>query len=220
MSNMNDIAIYCAGGFGREVACLLTVINEPFPEPIWNLVGFFDDTHIIGEQISHYGPILGGSAEALKWDKPLNIVIANGNSNVVKAIYKKIKANENLSFPNIIHPGFNIVDEASFHIGKGNIIQNNCSVSCDVTIGDFNVINGSVVFGHDDKVGDFNTFMPAIRVSGAVTIGNGNFFGVGSIILQGLTIGNDVRLGAGSVLMTKPKEGNLYMGVPAKKMRF
>lgn len=217
---MKDIAIYCAGGFGKEVACLLSFINNQLSEPTWNLVGFFDDTHSIGEQISHYGHILGGSAEAQKWDKPLCVVIANGNSNAVKAIYNKIKVNENLSFPNIIHPGFNIVDEASFHIGKGNIIQNNCSVSCDVTIGDFNVLNGSVVFGHDDKVGDFNTFMPAIRVSGGVTIGDGNFFGVGSIILQGLTIGNCVRLGAGSVLMTKPKEGNLYMGVPAKKVRF
>ena len=94
------------------------------------------------------------------------------------------------------------------------------STSCDVTFGDFNVFNGSVVFGHDDNVGNYNTFMPAIRVSGAVTIGDGNFFGVGSIILQGLTVGNKVRLGAGSVLMTKPKDGNLYMGIPAKKVKF
>ena len=42
-------------------------------------------------------------------------------------------------------------------------------------------------------------------------------FGVGSIILQQLNIGNNVRLGAGSVMMTKPKDGNLYIGVPAKK---
>ena len=220
MSNMKDIAIYCAGGFGREVACLLTVINKHLSEPAWNLVGFFDDTHSVGEQISHYGYILGGSAEASKWDKPLSIVIANGNSNAVKAIYEKIKANDNLSFPNIIHPDFNIVDEATFRIGKGNIIQGGCSVSCDVEIGNFNVMNGSVVFGHDDKVGDFNTFMPAIRVSGAVNIGCNNFFGVGSIILQGINVGNKIRLGAGSVLMTRPKEGNLYIGVPAKKVRY
>ena len=38
---MKNIAIYGAGGFGREVACLLNIINEK--EPTWNLVGFFDD---------------------------------------------------------------------------------------------------------------------------------------------------------------------------------
>ncbi len=217
---MKDIAIYCAGGFGREVACLLDIINKQSNEPQWNLVGFFDDTHSQCEQVSHFGTVLGGSETAKMWAKPLNVVIANGSPNAVKAIYGKIKENKNLSFPNIIHPNFNIVDKASFHIGKGNIIQANCSVSCNVTFGDFNVFNGSVVFGHDDNVGNYNTFMPAIRVSGAVTIGDGNFFGVGSIILQGLTVGNKVRIAAGSVLMTKPKDGNLYMGVPAKKVRF
>ena len=38
---MKKIAIYGAGGFGREVACLLNKINEV--EPTWDLVGFFDD---------------------------------------------------------------------------------------------------------------------------------------------------------------------------------
>ena len=38
---MKDIAIYGAGGFGREVACLLRRINEQAPK--WNLIGFFDD---------------------------------------------------------------------------------------------------------------------------------------------------------------------------------
>lgn len=38
---MRDIAIYGAGGFGKEVACLLNRINEVNHQ--WNLIGFFDD---------------------------------------------------------------------------------------------------------------------------------------------------------------------------------
>ena len=41
IKNMKDIAIYGAGGFGREVACLLNAINAN--DAIWNLIGFFDD---------------------------------------------------------------------------------------------------------------------------------------------------------------------------------
>ena len=78
-------------------------------------------------------------------------------------------------------------------------------------------MNGSVIFGHDAIVGSYNTFMPAVRISGEVKIGDGNFFGIASIILQQIKIGNNVRLGAGSVLMTKPKDGLLYIGNPAKK---
>lgn len=213
---MKDIAIFGAGGFGREVACLINRINEV--EPTWNLIGFFDDNaSLSGKKISHYGTYLGGMDELNAWSNSLAIVVAVGSPKAVKAIVSRID-NDKISFPNIIHPNFVVNDPETFKIGMGNIIQSGCSVSCDVTIGDFNTFNGSIVFGHDDIIGNFNSFMPDIRVSGEVTVGECNFFGVGSIILQQIKIGNCVRLAAGSVLMTKPKDGMLYMGVPAKKI--
>jgi len=214
---MKDIAIFGAGGFGKEVACLIKGINHK--EPTWNLVGFFDDGKEKGMKVSHYGNVLGGLAELNEWDTPIDIAIAIGSPIIVQKIVQSV-SNPLISFPNIIHPSFNIVDTESFKIGKGNIIQRNCFVSCDVSIGDFNIFNSTVSMGHDDKIGSFNTFMPGVRVSGEVVVGEGNFFGVGSIILQQIRIGNNIRLGAGSVLMTKPKDGNLYMGNPAKKTVF
>lgn len=214
---MMDIAIYGAGGFGRETACLINTINKSKEIAEWNIIGFFDDDSAIkGKDISHYGKCLGGIDELNNWDSPLAIVISVGSPNAIKSIAEKI-CNPQVSFPNIVHPDFVINDPKTFHIGKGNIIQSGCSVSCDVSIGDFNVFNGAVVFGHDDVIGNYNTFMPAIRVSGEVKIGDANFFGVGSIVLQQIKIGNNIRLAAGSVLMTKPKDGKLYMGNPAKK---
>lgn len=212
---MKDIAIFGAGGLGREVACLIKRINEK--EPTWNFIGFFDDNEALkGQPISHFGSCLGGTKALIAWEKPLAVVMAIGSSIVVKKIVEKI-TNPNIAFPNLIHPNFTISDPETFNLGRGNIIQSNCTATCNVTIGDFNIFNGSVVMGHDVNIGNFNTFMPAVRVSGEVKIGDYNFFGVGSIILQQIKIGNKVRLGAGSVLMTKPKEGFLYLGVPAKK---
>lgn len=215
---MKDIAIYGAGGFGREVACLIKRINESYPEPVWNLVGFFDDGLENGTQVSHFGTCLGGMEELNHWKTSLDVCIAIGKGSTVEKIVGKI-TNSQVAFPNVIHPQVVFNDKESLQMGRGNIIQANCSFSCDVTIGDFNVMNGSVVFGHDAIVGNYNSFMPAIRVSGEVKIGNCNFFGVGSIILQQLTIKNDTTLAAGSVLMTRPKEGGLYIGVPAKMMK-
>lgn len=215
---MKDIAIYGAGGFGREVACLIKLINEE--NPTWNLIGFFDDNpELKGKMISHYAPCLGGINDLNAYSKSLNLTIPIGSPNIVRQIVGKI-ANSNITFPNLIHPTFKLADENAFEIGKGNIIQGDCSASCDVSLGDFNVLNGSVVFGHDAKVGSFNTFMPGTRISGEVHIGNENFFGVGSIVLQQIKIGNNVRLGAGSVMMTKPKDGNLYIGNPAVKFKY
>ena len=211
---MKDLTIYGAGGFGREVACLISKINEE--KPTWNIIGFFDDGLEIGTEVSHFGSVLGGKHELNKWNQPLSVVIAVGAPLVVKRIVDGID-NPFVDFPNIIHPSFSVVDNSSFCIGKGNIIQRNCFVSCDVSIGSFNVFNGGISLGHDDKIGSFNTFMPGVRVSGEVTVGDGNFFGVGSIVLQQIIIGNHIRLGAGSVLMTKPKDGYLYLGNPARK---
>lgn len=212
---MKDIAIFGAGGFGKEVACLIKRINDK--EPMWNLIGFFDDNlGLKGRMISHFGPCLGGMDDLNVYPKDLSVVLALGNPHVVKSLVGKIH-NEHISFPNLIDTSFYLVDPETFVIGNGNIIQGPGCVTCDVEIGDFNAFNGGVVVGHDVKIGSFNTFMPAVRVSGEVIIGDYNFFGVGSIVLQQLKIGNDVRLGAGSVMMTKPKDGKLYIGVPAKK---
>ncbi|MBR1401290.1 MAG: NeuD/PglB/VioB family sugar acetyltransferase [Prevotella sp.] len=215
---MKDIAIYGAGGFGKEVACLINRINEK--EKTWNLIGFFDDNpEKKGKMVSHFAPCLGGLKELNDYNEPIAVAMSMGNSNVIQRIVPQIE-NANVWFPNLIHPNFTVSDPKTLKMGRGNIIQGGCTVTCDVTIGDFNVLNGAICFGHDVSVGSYNTFMPAVRISGEVRIGNGNFFGVGSIVLQQLKIGDGVRLGAGSVLMTKPKNGNLYIGVPAKKAEF
>ena len=215
---MKKIAIYGAGGFGRETACLINKINEVQPE--WELIGFFDDKPSLkGTMISHYGPCLGGINKLNEYPEELGVAMAIGNSEIVKQLLDNI-CNDYLYFPNLIHPKVTYNDFQTVKMGKGNIIQGGCFFSCDVSIGDFNVMNGSVVLGHDDRIGSYNVFMPAVRISGQVEIGDFNLGGVGCIVLQGLKIGNHVRLGAGCVLMTKPKDGCLYMGNPAKKVTF
>lgn len=212
---MNDIAIFGAGGFGKEVACLIRRINEE--EPTWNLIGFFDDNPALkGKMISHFGPCLGNTDDLNAYQKALSLVIAIGNPQVGRAVVEKIH-NPLISFPNLIHPSFVVTDPESFEIGKGNIIQGNCTATVDVKMGDFNVLNGSVCLGHDTTVGSYNALMPGVRISGEVKIGDENFMGVYAVVLQRITIGNRIRLGAGSVLMTKPKDGCLYIGNPARK---
>ena len=214
---MKKIAIFGAGGFGKEVACLINRINEQ--EPTWELIGFFDDGKEKGEKISHFGVCLGGVQELNEWTEDIAVAVAVGNSITVRKIVEKIN-NVHVSFPNLIHPNFVISDPESFTIGQGNIIQGACTATVDVTLGDFNVLNGAICIGHDATIGSYNTLMPATRISGEVKIGNFCFFGVGSIVLQQIKMGDNVRLAAGSVLMTKPKSGFLYLGVPAKKTEF
>lgn len=214
---MKDIAIFGAGGFGREVATTIERINRK--QPTWNMLGFFDDGVEKGNEISHFGPCLGGMEQLNAYPSPLNIVIAIGNPHTLQRVRERI-TNSLISYPNIIFEPFGLADPETFTMGEGNIIQGGCWASCDVSIGNFNVLNGSVVMGHDVKIGNYNAIMPDVRISGEVTIGNGNLIGVGSIILQQLRLGNNVNIGAGAVLMTKPKDGCTYIGNPAKLFKY
>ncbi len=217
---MKDLAIYGAGGLGREVYCMIDIINKTLPrEHQYHFLGFFDDGKPVGEHISHYGEVLGGLKEVNAWTYPLSVVIAVGSPNARHAISSKI-SNDLVDFPNFIHPSFFVSDPDTFVIGKGNVFTGDCSATVNISIGNFNLFNGSVHMGHDDTIGDCNVFMPDIRVSGNVTVGNRNLIGVGSIIIQQMKIGDGVTLGAGSVLMTRPKDNCTYIGNPAKLFKF
>jgi sugar O-acyltransferase (sialic acid O-acetyltransferase NeuD family) len=208
------IAIYGAGGFGKEVCCIINKINEQKPQ--WDVIGFFDDGLPIGSQISNFGKILGGLEVLNSWNEEINIVFAIGNPSIIKSIVEKL-TNTKINFPNIIHPESFFADIPSLKIGKGNVIVRGCSYSCDVEIGDFNQFNSISSLAHDCKVGSFNIFMPLVRVSGGAKIGDLNLFGIGSVILQNIKIGNNTRISAGSYLMRNTKDGFLYAGNPAKK---
>ena len=215
---VNKIAVYGAGGLGREVAGGIERINRA-GKGNWDFVGFYDDNLEIGSQVSHYGVVAGGMNELNAIDEPLALAIAVGSPLVRKQIRERI-TNPNIYFPNLIAPSFKVLDPETFKMGQGNIIQDSCSATCDVTVGDFNVFNGANVLGHDVVIGDFNVLMPSVHLSGAVEVGDCNLLGVDSVVLQKVKIGNNVTLGAGSVLMSKPKDGSTYIGVPAKKFDF
>lgn len=215
---VKKIAVYGAGGLGREVAGGIQRINSANKEN-WEFIGFYDDNLEVGAQVSHYGKVLGGMNDLNAVDEPLALAIAVGSPQIRKQIRERI-TNPNIYFPNLIAPSFKVLDPQTFKMGQGNIIQDSCSATCDVTVGDFNVFNGANVLGHDVVIGDFNVLMPSVHLSGAVEVGNCNLLGVDSVVLQMVKIGNNVTLGAGSVLMVKPKDGNTYIGVPAKRFDF
>jgi sugar O-acyltransferase (sialic acid O-acetyltransferase NeuD family) len=213
---MKKIAIYGAGGFGREVACLIKKINEKTPE--WDIIGFFDDGIEKGTK-NEYGVVLGGINEVNEYPDNLAIAVAIASPKIVEKIVSNITSS-NIYFPNIISPDVIYLDEKNMSIGKGNIICIGCSLSCNVHLGDFNILNGFISIGHDTVIHDYNAFMPDVKISGEVKIGKRNFFGVGSIVLQQLSIGNDTVIGANSLILRKTKDGMTYIGNPAKIINY
>lgn len=215
---MNDIAIFGAGSYGQEIACLIKKINSNIEVETnkWNFIGFFDDAESIWGINNGYGEVLGGITTLNKWKTPLHLVVAVANVSALKKIVEKID-NPLLKYPNIIDPETSFLDKDSITMGKGNIVGEGCRLAPKVCIGDFNIIVNDSIFGHDVSVGNYNIFYPAVRLSGHVTVGNSNLFGVRTTVLQGIKIGSNVKISSGSFLMNNAKDGYTYIGNPARK---
>jgi sugar O-acyltransferase (sialic acid O-acetyltransferase NeuD family) len=211
---MKDIAIFGAGGFGREVYLLLSSLNKIKKQ--WNILGFYDDNISINFGESKV-PLnyLGTLSDLNQIQQKVAIVIALGDPNNVKKVVAKI-SNKNLYFPNIVASDSVIYDE-NLIIGQGNIITSGCIFTDNIKIGNFNIFNLKTSVGHDVKIGNCNVFNPNSAISGNVEIGDNNFFGLNSSVIQDKKIGSDNKIGAATLIIRNVNNGEFYFGVPGYK---
>lgn len=209
---MKDIAIYGAGGFGREVLALIQNINKVSDE--WNIVGFFDDGCAKGE--SHNGvEILGGVDELNAWPTEIAVAVTIGSPDTRKDVVGRIH-NPNVYFPTLIHPSVLIGDRNYVEIGKGCIICAANIITTNVKIGNFVILNLACTVGHDSVLGDFSAYMPSVNISGDVVTGECVYVGTGAKIINQVKIGENTIVGAGAVVAKSLPANCTAVGVPAK----
>ena len=208
---LKKIAIYGAGGFGREVLMILQQTNKL--RETWDFIGFFDDQNPESDYFGY--PILGNYETLNSISYPLSIVIGIGSPEGKKHVFQKI-ANPLIDFPNIIHPNVQISDFQRVTLGKGNVICGGCVLTTDITIKDFVILNLSCTVGHDAIIESFCSFMPTVNISGTTVIDEGVYIGTGASIINKVRIHAYTVIGAGSVVTRDIPPRVLAAGVPAK----
>ncbi len=212
---MKKIAVYGAGGFGREVHALIEHIN--LVSPTWEFIGYFDDGIAKGEKINGK-PILGGLKEAQDTGE-INMIIALGSPIVKQKIVNNLEGYP-IVFPVLIHPQVIIpYDSSIFSIEEGTVVAAGSIISVNSRIGKHVLINVNTTVGHDVNINNYCSIMPSCKISGEVTIGERCFIGVGSTLLNQISIEDNTTIGAGSVVLKSVIEKNLtLMGNPARIM--
>ncbi|HRO07030.1 MAG TPA: acetyltransferase [Ferruginibacter sp.] len=212
---MKNIAIFGAGGFGREVKMLIDHINAASPQ--WNFIGYFDDDFskaiLIDEQFR-----LGGTEALNAYHEKLYLVLAIGNPMVKRKILHKIH-NRNVHYPVLIHPNV-VMGSSNVTIGDGSIICAGTILTVDIKIGKHVILNLACTVGHDTVIHDYCSFMPAVNISGEVTIEEAVYVGTGAKIINQLEIGEGTVVGAGAVVSKSLPPQCTAVGVPAKPIRF
>ena len=212
---MKKIAIFGAGGFGREVKTIIDEINKVKKQ--YDFVGFFDDGFQRGGIINGF-PVLGGVADINQLQEKFAIVIAIGDPKT-KAKIHQIITNELIEYPNIIHPKAMISDDY-VEIGIGNIITAGCIITCNIKIEDFVILNLMCTVGHDTTIKSYASFMPSVNISGEVIIHEKVYVGTGAKIINQLEIGQNTIVGAGAVVAKTLPENCTAVGIPAKAIKF
>lgn len=214
---MKKIAVFGAGGFGREVHMLIQQINSKVLN--WEFLGYFDDGIEKGIVLNDF-PVLGGKNELNNWKEPIYIVYAIGEPGTKRKVIENIK-NPLIKYPILIHPNVLIGDMKYNSIGEGTIICAGNIITTNINIGKHVILNLSCTTGHDTIIGDYCSFMPTVNISGEVIIEEGVYIGTGAKIINQLSIGKNTIVGAGAVVAKTLPENCIAVGVPAKviKMR-
>ncbi len=212
---MKQIAIFGAGGFGREVAMLIEQINQK--QKIWNIAGFYDDGVTVGEELYGY-KVLGGVQQLNDYSEELFVVFALGDPKIKKSVISKID-NTKLCYPALIHPSV-LMGDKDVIIGEGSIITAGNILTVNINIGSHVILNLACTVGHDTNIADYCSFMPSVNISGEVEIGECVYVGTGAKIINQLEIGENTIVGAGAVVSKTLPANCTAVGIPAKPIKF
>ena len=205
---MTDIAIYGAGGFGKEVNLIIQqLIKKGHP---YHFLGFFDDE----DKSSEFGNSYLGNIEKLnKWKTPISIALGIGNGKIRKKVVERI-TNPKVAFSKVISP-YAIFNDI-IQIGTGSVICAGANFTTNIKMEDFVVVNLNATVGHDCHLGNYSSVMPGANLAGDVKLRECAFVGSGANILNGIEMAENSILGSGGVLTKSLKASKTAIGVPAK----
>src|ERR1700730_7904798 len=190
LTKENRLAIFGAGGSGREVAWLaqqcwgeevklaFVIDEETPPEGVLNGIPIFQ----LGEFAGRYP----GSP----------IAIAIGDSVLRERCVRKCAA-AGLSFASLVHPRAEVSQWVT--LGEGTIICAGSIVTTNVTLGQHVQVNVGCTVSHDANIGDFSTLSPGVHLAGWVTLGRRVFLGTAAVVKNGargrpIVIGDDALI--------------------------
>jgi sugar O-acyltransferase (sialic acid O-acetyltransferase NeuD family) len=208
------VAIYGAGGYGRELAWLIKESSRP--EKQYEFVGFIDDDPGLIQQVDK-SPVFT-LAHVVRTFPDARVIVAIGNANLREQLAKKV-LDAGLAFETFVHPS--VIRSSSLELGAGSTICAGCILTTDIVIGQHVAVLFHAIIGHDDIIGDYSTIGPGVCITGSVVIGKRVFIGAGSVIINGtaaapIIIGDDTMIGAGSCVIRSLPAGSQVFGNPAR----
>ena len=201
------LAIYCAGGLGREMIGLARSINR------WEAIFFVDD---IVEQKEIAGANVLRFSEAERYKGNIEFVIANGEPKAREMLYQKIKA-AGYPMATLIGAGCYILPDTE--IGEGCILYSG-GISANVKIACNSLINANVIIGHDAVISEHCVISANCFVGGCTHIDKMVYVAPGALIKDRIHVASKAIISLGAVVLRNVREKAIMVGNPAKRIGY
>ncbi|QYJ98957.1 acetyltransferase [Shewanella alkalitolerans] len=207
----NPIVIFGASGLAAEIYSWM----QDLPDMRDRFLCFCVTDEYYSQKTELYGHEVK-SLSMMEHVKTFDFILAFGGEGRARAKIAQELENKGGKSIRFIHSSVVLSPFAS--IGKGVVINPNCSISPGVIIGDYTLINCNCAIGHDAIIGRYTSLLGSNTINGFVEVGDRVLIGSGATIHPKVKIADDAIIGMGSVVFTKVRSHSTVLGNPARKI--
>jgi sugar O-acyltransferase (sialic acid O-acetyltransferase NeuD family) len=214
--SVRELLLVGAGGFGRETAEAVRAINQR--NESWKLLGFLDEAPVLqGGEVDGL-PVLGPIDAVDRYpDAALTVCTGHPRNYFSRKRIVRRLGLDPARYATLVHPGAALATSTA--VGPGSVVLAGVVTTAAVQLGAHVAVMPGVVLTHDDVVADYATFGAGARLAGRVRVDEGAYVGSGALVRENRTIGAWSLVGMGSVVLDDVPPGEVWVGVPARRLR-
>ena len=202
-----------AGGLAREVLAAVRLLSEK-----WTPIGALDDDPKRHGADLDGIPVLGDSNLVGEFaDAAVVACVANAHRPTDRlSVVRRLNLPED-RWATVVHPAACIAGGSI--LGPGTVFLAGVVVTAPLRIGAHVVVMPHVLITHDDDIADGVTLAGGVSLGGAVAVGECAYLGQRAVVREMLSIGAAAVVGMGSVVLQDVPAGEVWAGVPARRIR-